>query len=329
MRAAVCRHLGGPEQLCLEELPRPEIAPGRVRVAMRAAGANFPDLLMVAGGYQLRPELPFTPGLEGAGLVTERGPGVKGVDVGARVIVRMRPGTYTEEVVVPPGSLIPLSDSIDFADGASLTVAHRTAYHALVDRARLQPGETLLVHGAGGGVGLAAVELGAVFGARVIAVAGGPEKLAVARTKGAAETIDHRETDFREAVLTLTDGDGADVIYDPVGGDVFDQSLRCIAWGGRLLVVGFADGRIPTIPMNYPLLKGASVLGLRAGEHGRRHPESDARNVAAIMALAAEGRIAPHISHRVPLARAADALRLLDERRVIGRAVVEISHGGA
>ena len=324
MRAAVCRELGTPDRLRLEEIPAPEIASGQVRVAMRAAGVNFPDLLMVAGGYQLRPKLPFTPGMEGAGAISELGADVDGWSLDQRVIVRMRPGTYAEDVVVPERSLIPLPDTLSFEVGATLTVAHRTSYHALVDRGRLRAGETLLVHGAGGGVGLAAVELGAILGARVVAVAGGPEKLAVAKAKGAEAVIDRRETAFRDAVLELTDGDGADVVYDPVGGDVFDASLRCIAWGGRLLVVGFADGRIPTIPANYPLLKGASIIGVRAGENGRRDPESDARNAAAIMGLAAEGRIAPHISHRLPLERADDALRILDERRAIGRVVLTI-----
>lgn len=324
MRAALCRELGPPEQLRLEELAPPEIAPGEVRVRMAAAGVNFPDLLMVAGGYQLKPALPFTPGMEGAGTVAELGRGVEGRRVGERVIVRMRPGTYAEEVVVPASALIPLPDSISFEAGATLTVAHRTAYHGLLDRGRLGVGETLLVHGAGGGVGLAAVELGAILGARVIAVAGGIEKLAVARSRGAEAVIDHRESEFCEAVLTLTEGAGADVIFDPVGGDVFDASLRCIAWGGRLLVVGFAQGRIPTIPADTPLLKGASVVGVRVGENGRRDPAGDARIIEAIMALALEGRIRPHISHRLPLARADEALRLLAERRAIGRVVLTI-----
>ncbi len=291
---------------------------------MAAAGVNFPDLLMVRGDYQLRPELPFTPGMEGDGRILECGPGVTGWRPGERAIVRLRPGTFAEEVAAPADRLIRVPDGMDDADAACFTVAFRPAYHALVDRGRLAAGEVLLVHGAAGGVGLAAVELGRELGAEVIATAAGPDKLAVAAAKGAAHTIDYRSGEFREAVLALTDGRGADVVFDPVGGDVFDQSLRCIAWGGRLLVVGFASGRIPVAPANYPLLKGAEIVGVRAGEHSRRDPAANRRNVEHLSALAEAGRIRPHISHRLPLAKAGEALRLLAERRVIGRAVLMI-----
>ncbi len=322
MRAAVVRELGGPEALRIEELPPPALGPGQVRVEMAAAGVNFPDLLLTQGLYQLRPPLPFTPGLEGAGRIVECAADVAGWHEGDRVIVRIRPGTFAEEVVVPADRLVRVPRGMTDPAAAAFTVAYRTAYHALVDRGRLQAGEVLLVHGAAGGVGLAAVELGAVLGATVIATAGADAKLGILREKGAAHVINYRQQDFRRQVKALTDDRGADVIYDPVGGDVFDQSLRCINWGGRLLVVGFTSGRIPAAPANYPLLKGASVIGVRAGEHGRRNPASDRQNLETLIGMAEKGQLQPHISHRLPLDDAAAALQLLADRQVIGKAVL-------
>ncbi|MDP6704924.1 MAG: NADPH:quinone oxidoreductase family protein [Alphaproteobacteria bacterium] len=321
-RAAVCRELGPPTKLRIEEVPRAALGSGEVRIAMAVAGVNFPDLLMVQGGYQLRPPLPFTPGMEGAGRIVECAADVERWRVGDRAIVRLRPGTFAEEVVAPAARLIRVPRGMDDTDAACFTVAFRTAYHGLVDRGRLAAGDVLLVHGAAGGVGLAAVRLGAELGAHVIATAGSEEKCAAAVAEGAAHAIDYRAGNFREAVLALTEGRGADVVFDPVGGDVFDASLRCLAWGGRLLVVGFASGRIPAAPANYPLLKGAAIVGVRAGEHSRRDPAGDRRNLATLTGMAEAGRIRPHISHRLPLERAAEALMLLAERRVIGRAVL-------
>jgi NADPH2:quinone reductase len=320
MKAVVCHELGPPSVLRLAERAPARLGPGQVRIAMRAAALNYPDLLMVAGGYQLKPPLPFTPGLEGAGTVAEAAPDAAGWRMGDDVIVRARPGTFAEEVVAAAQALLPKPAALSHEEAAALTVGHGTAWHALVDRGRLAPGETLRVHGASGGVGLAAIELGKLLGARVIATGGDAAKLAVVQARGADAAI-LTQDGFRDAVLELTDGRGADVVYDPVGGEVFTQSLRCVAWRGRILVVGFPAG-IPDLPTNYALLKGCAVIGVRAGEHGRREPEAAKRNRERILALAGEGRLRPHISHRLPLARAAEGLELLRDRKVVGKAVL-------
>jgi NADPH:quinone reductase len=320
VKAVVCRELGAPSVLRLEERAPAPLGPGQVRVAMRAAGVNYPDLLMVAGGYQLRPPLPFTPGLEGAGVIAEAAPDVTGWRPGDRAIVRARPGTFAEELVVDAAALLPAPAALSFEEAAAFTVAYGTAWHALVDRGRLAAGETLLVHGASGGVGLAAVELGRLLGARVVATGGDPGKLAIVKARGADETILLRDG-FRERVLALTGGRGADVIYDPVGGEVFAQSLRCVAWRGRILVVGFPAG-IPAVPANYPLLKGCAAIGVRAGEFARREPALGRANQERLLALAGEARLRPHVSHRLPLAHAAEALELLRDRKVVGKAVL-------
>jgi len=320
MKAVVCRELGPPSVLRLEERAPAPLGPGQARVAMRAAGVNYPDLLMVAGGYQLRPPLPFTPGMEGAGVVVEAAPDAAPWRPGDRVIVRMRPGTFAEEVAVDADALLPMPASFSFEEAAAYMVGHGTAWHALADRGRLAAGETLLVHGASGGVGLAAVEVGKLLGARVIATGGDPAKLEAVRARGADETIDLRDG-FRERVLELTGGRGADVIYDPVGGEVFNGSLRCVAWRGRILVIGFPAG-IPNVPANLALLKGIAVVGVRAGEYARRDPALGRADRERLLKLADEGRLRPHVSHRLPLARAAEALELLRDRRVVGKAVL-------
>lgn len=324
MKAVLCRRLGPPSVLQMADLPSPVLAPGQVRVRMRAAGVNFPDVLMVAGGYQLRPPLPFVPGLEGAGEVLETAAGVSDFRPGDRVTVKLRPGTFQQEVAVEPARLSPLPAAYDFIAGAALPVAYRTAYHALAQRGRLRQGETLLVHGAAGGVGLAAVDLGRLLGARVIAVAGGEAKCRFLLDYGAEAAIDHGRQGFREEVLRLTEGRGADVVFDPVGGEAFEQSLRCLAWGGRLLIVGFAGGRAATLPANYALLKGARVIGLRAGEAGRRDNGQGRQLDDAVHRLAAAGRLRPHVSHCLPLAAAAEALQLIVERKVIGKVVLRM-----
>jgi len=317
-RAVVCRELGAPEALRLESLASRALGPGEIRVRIRAAGINFPDILMVAGEYQLKPELPFTPGVEAAGDVAEVGREVNGVSIGDKVMVRMRHGAYAEEAVVAPGQLTPLPASFDYAEGATFLAAHGTAYHALVDRGQLQPGETLLVHGAGGGVGLAAVEIGKLLGANVIAAASSEAKLAAAQARGAAHCVLYGREPFRDAVKRITDGRGADVVFDPVGGEVFETSLRCIAWGARLLVIGFTGG-IGLARTNLLLMKGASVLGVRAGEAVRQNPALGEARMAALSAWAAQGRLKPHISHRMPFEDYASAMRLLMERKAIGR----------
>jgi NADPH:quinone reductase len=317
-RVVVCRELGPPERLQLESFPQARLQAGQVRVAVRAAGINFPDILMAAGDYQLKPELPFTPGVEAAGDVIEVDGEAGGVALGDRVIVRMRHGAYTDEVVVTPSQLTPLPSTFDYAEGATFLAAHGTAYHALADRGQVKPGEILLVHGAGGGVGLAAVEIGKMLGATVIAAASSEEKLAVAKKRGADHLVPYATEPFREAVKRITDGRGVDVVFDPVGGETFENSLRCIAWGARLLVIGFTGG-IGLARTNLVLIKGASVLGVRAGEAARRDPALGEVRLKALVAWAEAGRIRPNVSHRLPLEDYAKAMRLLIERKAIGR----------
>jgi NADPH:quinone reductase len=317
-RRVICRELGPPEKLRLETFASSPLGDGEVRVAIRAAGVNFPDILMAAGEYQLKPDLPFTPGVEAAGIVTEIADGVSGAAVGERVIVRMRHGAYADEVVAAPSQLVPLPANFDDAEGATFLAAHGTAYHALVDRGQLKRGEVLLVHGAGGGVGLAAVEVGRLLGATVIAAASSEEKLAVARSKGADHLVLYAREPFRDAVKRITDGRGADVVFDPVGGEVFENSLRCIAFGARVLVIGFTGG-IGLARTNLLLIKGASVLGVRAGEAARKNPVLGEERLTTLLAWAKGGHIRPHISHRLPLEDYASAMRLLIERKAIGR----------
>jgi NADPH2:quinone reductase len=317
-KAVVCRELGPPERLRLETFAASPLKPGEVRVAIHAAGINFPDILMAAGEYQLKPELPFTPGAEAAGEVTEIAEGVAGFAAGDRVIVKMRHGAYADEAVVAPSQLIPLPRAFDYAEGATFLAAHGTAYHALIDRGQVKPGEVLLVHGAGGGVGLAAVEMGKFLGATVIAAASSEEKLGVAQAKGADHLVLYGREPFRDAVKRITDGRGADVVFDPVGGAIFEESLRCIAWGARLLVIGFTGG-IGLARTNLLLIKGASVLGVRAGEAVRKNPALGEVRQKALTEWAEAGKIRPHISHRLPLENYAQAMQLLIDRKAIGR----------
>lgn len=317
-RAVVCRELGPPEMLRLEDIEGRSLRAGEVRVKIRAAGINFPDILMCAGEYQLKPELPFTPGVEAAGDVVEVTAGAKGVAVGDKMIVRMRFGAYAEEAVAAAGQLTPLPSTFDYAEGATYLAAYGTAHHALVDRGQLKAGEILLVHGAGGGVGLAAVEMGKLLGASVIAAASSEEKLSVAQARGADHLVLYAREPFRDAVKRITDGRGVDMVFDPVGGEVFEQSVRCIAWGARLLVVGFTGG-IGLARTNLILMKGASVLGVRAGEATRKDPALAEARMRTLLAWAEQGRLRPHVSHRVPLADYARAMRLLIERKAVGR----------
>jgi NADPH2:quinone reductase len=316
-KAVVCRELGPPERLRLEAFDATPLAPGQVRVAIHAAGINFPDILMAAGEYQLKPPLPFTPGVEAAGDVIEVND-AEGVAAGDRVIVKMRHGAYSDEAVVTPSQLIPLPSTFDYAEGATFLAGHGTAYHALIDRGQLQPGEVLLVHGAGGGVGLAAVEIGTLLGATVIATASSDEKLAIAQRRGADHLVRYDREPFRDAVKRITDGRGADVVFDPVGGEVFEDSMRCINWGARLLVIGFTGG-IGLARTNLLMIKGASVLGVRAGEAVRKNPALGEVRIKALIEWAKAGKVRPNISHRLPLEDYARAMRLLLERKAIGR----------
>lgn len=316
-RAVVCRELGPPERLQLESFASVPLKPGEARVAIRAAGINFPDILMAAGEYQLKPPLPFTPGSEAAGDVVEVN-GASGVAVGDKVIVKMRHGAYCDETVAVPSQLVPVPSTFDYAEGATFLAAHGTAYHALIDRGQIRPGEVLLVHGAGGGVGLAAVEIGKLLGATVIAAASSEEKLAIAKQRGADHLVLYAREPFRDAVKRLTDGRGADVVFDPVGGEVFENSMRCINWGARILVVGFTGG-IGLARTNLLMIKGASVLGVRAGEAVRKNPAIGEVRFKALNEWAEAGRVRPNISHRLPLEDYAKAMRLLIERKAIGR----------
>jgi NADPH2:quinone reductase len=317
-KAVICRELGPPERLLLETFASKPLIAGQVRVAVRAAGINFPDILMAAGEYQLKPELPFTPGMEAAGDVVEVESTAKGVSVGDRVIVKMRHGAYADEAVVTASQLTPLPSNFDHAEGATFLAAHGTAYHGLVDRGQLQPGEVLLVHGAGGGVGLAAVEMGKMLGAIVIAAASSEQKLDVAQARGADHLVLYSREPFRDAVKRITEGRGADVVFDPVGGAVFEDSVRCIAWGARLLVIGFTGG-IGLARTNLLLIKGASVLGVRAGEAVRRNPALGEARQKALLEWAEAGKLRPNVSHRLPLEDYAKAMRLLIDRKAIGR----------
>src|ERR1700759_2025838 len=316
-KAVICRELGPPSRLRLETFVSKPLKPGEVRVPIRAAGINFPDILMAAGEYQLKPELPFTPGMESAGDVVEIN-GAEGVAVGDRVIVKLPHGGYADEVAVAPSQLTPMPSTFDYAEGATFLAAHGTAHHGLIDRGKLQPGEVLLVHGAGGGVGLAAVEIGKLLGATVIAAASSEEKLDVAKARGADHLVLYSREPFRDAVKRLTDGRGADVVYDPVGGQIFEDSVRCIAWGARLLVIGFTGG-IGLARTNLLLIKGASVLGVRAGEAVRKDPALGEARLKTLLGWAEGGWIRPNVSHRLPLEEYAAAMQLLVDRKAIGR----------
>jgi NADPH2:quinone reductase len=321
VKAVVCRQICDDiGTLRLEDVELPALKPHEARVRVRAAAVNFPDILTVQGKYQHRPNLPYTPGSEAAGDVIAIGSAVTDVQVGERVICGGL-GCYAEEVQVPAAALRKIPDGVDYGEAAGFTVAYLTAYVALVRRAQLQPGEWLLVHGAAGGVGLAAVDLGSVLGAKVIATASSESKRAFLKDYGADHVLP--SSGFRDAVKSITGGHGADVIYDPVGGDVFDESTHCIAFDGRIVIIGFTSGRIPSIGVNMPLIKGYSILGVRAGEYGRRFPAKGRENMAAIGRLLAERKIRPHVHARFPLARAVDAMRMLQDRSVIGKVVIE------
>jgi NADPH2:quinone reductase len=307
----------------LADVPLPQPGPGEVRVRVRAAAVNFPDLLMTRGDYQLKPELPFVSGLEFAGEVDAVGEGVTAWRPGDAVAGGNRFGAMAEYCVVPAQALRAKPDRLNWDEAAAYPVAYLTAYVALVRCARVEPGEWVLVHGAAGGVGLATVDLAKALGARVIAVASSAEKRAeIARLYGPDAVIDGAPG-FRETVKQLTGGAGADVIFDPVGGDIFDESTRCIAFGGRLLVIGFTSGRIPEVSVNMPLIKGFSVVGVRAGEYGRRFPERGAENVAAIDALVADGEIRPHVHASLDLADWREGFAMLERREVVGKVVLK------
>ena len=322
MRAVLCKEWGGPDKLVVEDVPSPPMRAGAVRVAVEAAGINFADLLLVSGQYQEKPPLPFIPGSEAGGVITEAGAGVSNFKPGARVMVLAGGAAFAEEVVVDEARVFPISAKMDFPSAAGFPVAYGTSHGALEWGARLQPGEWLLIHGAAGGVGLTAVQIGKAMGARVIACAGGPEKLEVARQNGADHLIDYSREDIRERVKEITGGRGADVIYDPVGGDVFDASLRCIAWGGRIIIIGFASGRIPQVPANIALVKNIDVIGFYWGSYQKHKPELLRQSFAQLFRWFDEGKLKPHISHRLDLKEVSRAMNLLRERKSTGKVVL-------
>jgi NADPH2:quinone reductase len=322
MRALRCHAFDQPETLSLDTIPDPVPAAGEIVVQVSAAGVNFPDALMVMGQYQVRPSLPFTPGGEAAGVITAVASDVTHVQVGQRVVVFTRTGAFAERVSAPALAATLLPESITCEVAATLPLAFGTAMHALIDRAQLVRGETLLVLGASGGVGLAAVMIGKALGARVIAAASSDEKLAVCQSHGADACINYRTDSLRDQLKELTGGRGPDVICDPVGGDLTEPAFRSIAWGGRHLVIGFAGGAIPSLPLNLPLLKGASVIGVFWGAFAQREPVANARHLAQLMEWVADGTIAPVVSAQYPLASGAAALRDILERRVVGKVVI-------
>ena len=322
MKAVLCKQYGPPESLVLEELPSPKPGPGEVLISVKAASVNFPDVLIIQNKYQFKPPLPFSPGSELAGVVKEVGAEVRNVHPGDRVMAFTTYGAFAEEVKTEATRLVPMPKAMDFVTGAAFLLTYGTSDHALRDRARLASGETLLVLGAAGGVGLAAIEIGKALGARVIACASSADKLAVCRDHGADATIDYAAEDLRERVKALTDGRGVDVVYDPVGGAYSEPAFRSLAWRGRHLVVGFAAGEIPKLPLNLALLKGASLVGVFWGDFARREPRAVGESFAQLARWHGEGKLRPHVSQTLPLERAAQAIRLLASREAKGKVVV-------
>ena len=324
MKAVLCKSFGAPDQLTVEDVESPPVKAGEVKITVRACGVNFPDVLMVQGLYQLKPPFPFSPGLEVAGDISEVGVGVNGDRVGQRIMATMMVGGFAEEVVVPQASTLPMPDNMPYEIGAGFPLVYGTAHVALARRGRLKTGETLLVLGAAGGVGLAAVELGNLMGARVIAAASSAEKLDLARSRGASDTINYSSEDLRERMKLLTHDQGADVIFDPVGGDIFDQAVRRIAWEGRYLVIGFASGRIPTLPANIALLKNASLVGLFWGAYLLQDPAVIQRSFQQLLTWYSEGRLRPHVHRTYDLKDAPKALEDLINRRAMGKLVLTV-----
>ena len=325
MKAIICDHWGAPSSLQLRDMPSPEPGPKQVLVRVRVAAVNFPDALIVAGKYQFRPEFPFSPGGEMSGEIIAIGAEVKHLAVGNKVVGLASHGAYAQEAVVDATHIVPLPMDISDADlelAGSFVLTYGTSFHALKDRAEARPGETLLVLGAGGGVGLAAVELGKLMGLRVIAAASSQEKRDAARALGADEVIDYNSENLREQIKGLTEGKGVDIVYDPVGGDFAEPALRSVGWRGRYLVIGFAAGDIPKIPINLLLLKGSALVGVFWGEFVRREPKLNAANMAQLFTWLNERKIHPHISKRYPLSQAPAALDALLARNAVGKLVI-------
>lgn len=324
MKALICEAFGPIENLTIKEVESPKAGKGEVVVTVKAAAVNFPDTLIVQGLYQVKPDLPFSPGSDFSGIVKEVGEGVARFKVGDEVIGFNRIGAFAEETVVPEMGLLPKPPSIDFKSAASFLMTYGTSYHALKDRAKLKEGEALVVLGAAGGVGIAAVELAKMMGARVIAAASAQEKLDLCKAYGADEVINYSEEDLKERIKELTNGKGADVIYDPVGGEYTEASIRATAWGGRVLIVGFTAGNIPKIPMNLPLLKGIDIAGVFWGRFAVEDPQGIVQNTLDLVKWFGEGKLKPHIHKVFSLDQALDAILEVRDRKVRGKVVVEI-----
>jgi NADPH2:quinone reductase len=322
MKALYCQKFGPEENLSVETIDAPLVKPGHVLIDVKAAGLNFPDLLCVRGTYQIKPPLPFVPGTEGAGIVAEIGEGVKGLAVGERVLFNAMVGAFAENIVVPETGALKIPDGMSFEQAAGLTIVYGTSYYALKQRSNLQKGETLLVLGAAGGVGLATVELGKAMGAKVIAAASSEEKLAVCKDHGADELLNYSEGDFKAKLKEMTGGKGADVIYDPVGGDFSETAFRSIAWNGRHLVIGFAAGDIPKIPLNLALLKGGSLVGVFWGAWTMRDPKGHAQNMQELFDLFDAGKINPRVAGSFSLEDYLTAFKELSGRRAMGKVIL-------
>ena len=325
MKAVLCKSHGMPDTLVVENVPSPDLTEGQVLISVKACGVNFPDTLIIQGKYQFKPDLPFSPGGEVSGVIKAVGDGVTNVSVGDRVIAFSTWGGFAEELAVDATRLIEMSDKMDFEKASAFILTYGTSYHALKDRANIQPGETLLVLGASGGVGLAAVQLGKAMGARVIAAASTQEKLDVCAANGADELINYSSEDLRARVKEITQGTGVDVIYDPVGGPLSEKALRDMSWRGRFLVVGFAVGEIPKVPLNLALLKGCSIVGVFWGDFTRREAALNEANNQELMRLFEAGKISPHIHKVYPLTQASEALNELLDKKVSGKVVLSTS----
>jgi NADPH2:quinone reductase len=325
MRAVIQSSYGPPADLTVKDIAAPALKPGHVRLRVHAVGFGFPDALMVAGKYQVKPEVPYTPGSEVAGVVLEAAADVTDVKPGARVLAMAGQGGLAEECIAPASSLIPLPGSMSMSAAAGFLVNYGTTYHALVQRAKLQAGETLLVLGAAGGVGLTAIEIGKALGARVLAAASTPEKLDLAKRHGADAVFNYTQDTIKAKVMEFTGDRGIDVAYDPVGADYAEQVVRSMAWNGRYLVIGFAGGKIPAIPLNLPLLKGCSLVGVFWGAHTRKEPQVHASNLQALFELFDSGKIKPHVTELDGLDRFTEALDVLNSRRSTGKVVIRVA----
>ena len=324
MRAILCNKYGPPESLAIADVPPPKAEEGEAVIAVRAVGLNFFDTLIIEGKYQFKPAFPFSPGAEVAGVIESTAQNVQGFAPGDRVVAFTGWGGAREMVAAPLARVVKLPDDVSFETAAALTVTYGTTLHALADRGQIKAGDNLVVLGAAGGTGQAAIEIGKLMGARVIACASSPDKLDFCRSIGADAAIDYTKENLKDAIRAATDGKGADVVYDPVGGDLAEAALRAMAWGGRYLVIGFASGEIPKFPLNLVLLKGCDVVGVFWGNHVEREPEAHRANMEKLLAWCTEGRLTPHIYKRYSLGQAPDALRAIARREVKGKAILVV-----